>query len=120
MNRNKCNRCGLINSASDENCRRCKINLCSAENAPPRYAPEPPVADIDSPKKKGSIVTSFAICMLISSILYYFHTRDDDKVRMRLIIENDRQRQQEMLADRQKESDRKNLEKYNNQGFGSR
>lgn len=108
MNRNKCNRCGLINSASDENCRRCKTNLYSSENAPPRYAPAPTVQEDAAPARKiGSMVTTIAIALLIPSVFYYFKTRDDDKIRMNIIIEQDRQRKHEMSADRERESKEK-------------
>lgn len=113
MNRNKCNRCGLINAASDENCRRCRTNLYSPENAPPQYAPAPPVADAAPAKKTSPIITFFVIALLVPAVFYYFKTRDDDKIRMNTIIENDRQRQQEMSAERQKQSDKENLDKYN-------
>ena len=112
MNRNKCNRCGLINSVSDENCRRCKTNLRSAENAPPRYPSAPPVADIDVPKKKRSIVISLAIGMLTAAIISNFHSKDDEKIRMNSAIENDRKRQYEMSVDRERESDKEKLDRY--------
>jgi hypothetical protein len=46
MNRNKCQSCGLVNAADDENCRRCGSSLTAAE-------PEP--ADTVEPAKKRGI-----------------------------------------------------------------
>jgi hypothetical protein len=74
MNRNKCNRCGLINSASDENCRRCKTNLYSAENAPPRYAPAPLMTEAGSPPQSSfSFAGLIIIFLVLAAAGYYFY-----------------------------------------------
>lgn len=46
MNRNKCQSCGLVNAANDENCRRCGASLTEADPAP---------ADVAEPPKKRGI-----------------------------------------------------------------
>ena len=66
MNRNKRNRCGLLNSGADENCRRCGIDLCSVENVPPRYVPEYP-----RPEPNPSAVTfgRFLVVLIVFAAL---------------------------------------------------
>jgi hypothetical protein len=54
MNRSKCNQCGLVNAATDEQCRRCgALLLATTEEAELQL--EPDVEETDEPVKKRSI-----------------------------------------------------------------
>ena len=63
MNRIKCKPCGLINSIDDENCRRCGIDLRSAENVPPRYVPDYP-----APPPPDSASVTFGRILIVALV----------------------------------------------------
>ena len=63
MNRIKCNRCGLINGASDERCRRCEINLHSSENVPPPRSSA--VSDLSDLNDSSSMKVLIIILVLV-------------------------------------------------------
>ena len=69
MNRTKCNQCGLVNSSSDLNCRRCGINLRSSENAPPRYSPPLPIENAET-KSSNPFPFIIIIGVLLFAAIY--------------------------------------------------
>ena len=107
MNRNKCNRCGLVNSSADANCRRCGVNLHSAENAPPRVAPlVSPVNESEAPQKSPvSAVGLVVISLILMAAGYYFYTDYMQSLQKKSLVEIDQQRRQESA-----EIERKNQE----------
>jgi uncharacterized membrane protein (DUF106 family) len=82
MNRSKCNKCGLINSSSDTNCRRCGVNLYSAENASPKYNP---VAQTNDFQPSSSSSNPFLYIVVIGVLLfvgiYVYTTYINDQVK---------------------------------------
>jgi uncharacterized membrane protein YvbJ len=75
MNRSKCNKCGLINSSSDINCRRCGVDLRSTENAPPKYIPVAQTNDFQSSKASlNPFPFIVAIGIIIFAVVYGYTT----------------------------------------------
>ena len=105
MNRVKCYKCGLINTGSDENCRRCAVNLHSAENAPPKPAYSA-AATRDEPAQRSYLPLAIIIILIISISGYaYFSLKLDidqsevkDKERVRQ--ESDRKARERELNER--------------------
>jgi len=65
MNRIKCYQCGLVNSVSDELCRRCRTNLHQPQTTPPKPAY---IADAarDEPAKRSYLPVAIIIILIIS------------------------------------------------------
>ena len=81
MNRNKCKRCGLVNAARDETCRRCGESLT-----------EQAVADEDAPKRRGLLkrlvwIISTTIVLLFIAYMSMLVTSDDLRYDQREVVE---------------------------------
>jgi len=71
QSRQKCVSCGLVNTGSDETCRRCGSPLAIDDSTELR--PDPEAAEADSPKKRGLLkrLTWIVGATLISLLVFY-------------------------------------------------
>jgi uncharacterized protein HemX len=119
MNRTKCNRCGLVNLGADVNCRRCGVDLHSAENAPPSFTRSAPlVSEPETPPKSPfSAAGLIVISLILMAAGYYFYTDYMQSLQKKSLVEIDQQRRREGAEIQQKneqspEAQRRRQEEY--------
>ncbi|MBS1796803.1 MAG: hypothetical protein JSS81_23435 [Acidobacteria bacterium] len=111
MSRNKCFRCGLINSNADRLCRRCGVNLGSPENAPPQSATGP-VLEPRKPTNRPSRIVGIAVAMLSTALLYNYRMHSSEPPRPKPPTESEiRLNEKKESERRQQERDRETLDK---------
>lgn len=81
MNRNKCNRCGLVNAAADETCRRCGELLT-----------DQPLLEEDAPKRRGLVkrvvwIISTTVVLLFIAYMSMLITSEDLRYDRREVVE---------------------------------